>query len=51
MTFPVVWEHPSDLIGFCPKQTVFPDSWDSLFQNSYDSWLNSLHITDFSTFG
>ena len=26
MTFPAVWKHPSDLIGFCLKQTAFPDS-------------------------
>ena len=31
MSSPVVWKHPSDLIGFYPKQTAFPDSWDSFF--------------------
>ena len=79
MTSSAVWDHPTDLICFYPKQTAvlwqlsqdschsfffyswdnflmiavtaFPDSWDSFFQDSCDSWPSSLHITDFSTFG
>ena len=55
MFSPAVWNHPSDLIGFCPKQTTviscfmlvvttFPDSWDSFFMivviTFPDSWDN-----------
>ena len=47
MSFPTIWNHPTDLIYFCPKQqlsynscdnylmitvTAFLDSWDSFFR-------------------
>ena len=57
---PAVWNHPSDLIGFCPKQTAviicfmlvvttFPDSCDSFFMivvtTFPDSWDNFFRTT------
>ena len=41
ITFPAVWNHPSDLIGFCPKQTaVLGQLWQlgQLFHDSYHSF-------------
>ena len=53
MSSPVVWNHPSDLIGFCPKQTAFPDSWDRFFMIVVivflDSW-DSFFIIAVTTF-
>ena len=62
MSSPAVWNHPSNLIGFCQKQTtvlwwlwqLFHDSCHSYswqlgqpFQNSCDSWPSSLSIIEF----
>ena len=48
MTFPTIWKYASDLIDFYPKQTTFPDSWDSFFMIAItaflDSWDNFLMI-------
>ena len=41
MTFPAVWKHPSDLIGFCPKQLAFPDNWDSFFMIAITAFPNN----------
>ena len=41
MTSPAIWNHPSNIIGFCSKQTVFPDNWDSFFMIAVTTFLDS----------
>ena len=56
MSFPAVWNHPSNLIGFCPKQTAvlcqlwqlshdschsFSNSWDSFFMIAVTAFPDS----------
>ena len=41
MTFPTIWKYASDLIDFYPKQTTFPDSWDSFFMIAITAFLTA----------